>query len=212
MASKLKQLHQDILDALSSIVDEDNKPRFKYINIWNNQIDDIIQLEDNKNYSFRMPAVFCEIDFGLSSMLGAGVISFPSTVIRFHILHQLLDARNGKMERNLDVIDYRDFIVSKFNGIGIPSTSSFQHFEEMLDYKHGSVYKYVVGFTTNVIDTTGSRFDENDGREYFELDDPTITLRRPPRIYQNSPLLPLYISPSGKYYIYTDSANYGTNY
>lgn len=162
MASRIKQVFIALLQQCSTIKEDDKlkSDSFKYYNVWDNQIDDMIS---GKSYSFNLPAVFVEIIFGEGVTLGHGFTSYPDTLINFHIAHELLNDGDF-MERNLDVFDYRDKIKKKFNlNKSVCFLSRLLHVGDKLDYKHGNVYKYIISFKTNFIDSPTGDSDSNSG-------------------------------------------------
>ena len=63
------------------------------------------------------------------------------------------------MEQNLAIFDIRDQVVSAFKNASISFCSDPILFEDEMDYKHGSVFKYKLSFKTNFVDSKGSIYD-----------------------------------------------------
>lgn len=133
---------------------------FKYINIWDNQIDEMIAAN---SYSFKTneSAIFIELRLGRCAQLLNKVSTYPEAVIVFHVFSQVFDGGNDTMERNVEIYRYRDVIKSKITGWSPSSCSNFMCFDDALDYKHGNITKYLIGFNFNFTDLTGSIFDVN---------------------------------------------------
>lgn len=171
--SRIKQLHLDLLAAVNSLVDSKGKKIFKYCNIWDNQIDEMIL---GSNYAFALPALFIEFIPGECKMMGMGMSQYPQTEITFHIVNQILDGNNDTMERNLPIFDLRDLVKAKFVGFGISFCSNLMCCYDKLDYKHGNTYKYLLSFNCNFIDSKGSGFDPDSGLVWGYLDNPTLNI------------------------------------
>lgn len=131
---------------------------FKYINIWDNQIDEMIK---GTTYSFDSnSAIFIELQLGEGQMLLNNVTSYPNAKIIFHIFSILLDAGKDNMEQNLKIFEFRDILKSNTLGWSPANCSSFMAYLDTLDYKHNNITKHLLGYNFNFIDKTGSIFDE----------------------------------------------------
>lgn len=175
MASDIFKINEDCHNQIKTLKKDIGRikdlPIFKYFNIWNSLIDGYI-LGDV--YSFNCPAIFLEIQLGKPTNLGRGYTSYPECILRFHIISNLLDSGNGNMEQNEEVFDLRDLIVELFNGSGkISRCSSLMIEEDVMDYQHKNIYKYIVSFKTNFIDTKGSNLCK---ATYGYLVNPTLNL------------------------------------
>jgi hypothetical protein len=169
MISRIKQVNLDILQIAKSILDN-SKPKvkglypklFNYINIYDSQIDEMIQTTGNKGYSFRTPSFFIQITLGEAVPMMDNFTSYPNTILRFYLVNQLLNAGDD-MEQNLQIFDIRDKFVNTFKNCSISWCSSPILYEDEMDYKHGSIYKYKVAFKTCFIDSIGSYLDPDSG-------------------------------------------------
>ena len=131
---------------------------FQYINIWDNQIDELIK---GNEYPFNANSCFIEYIPGEAKMLLNNVSSFPDSKLTFHIFSLLLNSQGtDMMEQNLEIYGLRDKVKRSMNGFS-PATgvTNFMCCEDKLDYKHGNVTKYLLSYNFNYIDTTGSVFD-----------------------------------------------------
>lgn len=133
---------------------------FKYINIWDNQIDEMIAAN---NYSFKTDksAIFIELRLGRCAPLLNKVSTYPEAVMVFHVFHNLLDGSKDTMEQNVEIYRYRDIVKSKITGWGPSNCSNFMCFDDAIDYKHGNITKYLIGFNFHLTDFSGSIFDPN---------------------------------------------------
>lgn len=165
LQSRIKQVFLDINNIAKSILDKtqpakkDVYPKlFKYINIWDMQVDEMIQSDKNKNYSFNTPSFFVQIELGEGVDWRQNFTSYPNAIIRFYLINQVLNSGDD-MEQNLKIFDIRDQTVTAFKNSQISWCSDIILFEDEMDYKHGSIYKYKLGFKTNFIDSKGSIYD-----------------------------------------------------
>lgn len=170
MSSRIVAVYEYVNTQLLSILDlfaKKEKDRksvvFKYTNIWDDQIDEMIF---GDGYAFNSPAAFIEFTLGKGTSLGMKFTSFQESMIRIHILSTVLNSENPKMEQNLEVFKLRDYVVTKLKNSNIPFCSSVALVEDKQDYKHKNTYVYVLGFLTNFIDSKGSLYDEDSGAIY----------------------------------------------
>lgn len=143
----MKALYLDILSRLGIITD------FQFTDIWNDQYQDQL---DGKTYSFLLPACLIEIiNEQPAKQLGVGVQIFDPILIHFHIIHELIDAGDGTMERNVAIFDLKDKIYQAFTKFKTPNAKCVRFIRagEDQDYKHSNVYHFTVNFRTNLIDT-----------------------------------------------------------
>jgi hypothetical protein len=148
-------LYLRCLELIDSVKDESGDAQFKYTNIWDNHIEEIIGNPEVDNYAFRMPACFVEVDFGEPRELGLGMTSYPDCEILLHFCNWILDGGLGTMERNIEIFGIRARLKNVFKKSNIDFCSSLQTCLEKPDYKHKGVYHYVLGFKTNFLDNTG---------------------------------------------------------
>lgn len=158
--SRIKQVNLDIYTLAKEILDKrktEPKKLFKYVNIYDMQVDEMIQTDKNKGYSFNTPSFFVQIELGDSVPFTQGYVSYPNAIIRFYLINQILNSDD--MEKNLEIFDIRDIVVAAFSTSNISFCSTLTLFEDQMDYKHGSIYKYKLAYKTNFIDSKGSFLD-----------------------------------------------------
>lgn len=201
--ARLKQVYNECIDALKSIKGDRKGKLCSHVNIWDSQIDEIVDWDENNNYSFNMPAAFVEIELGDAQVIGGRVKSYPEAIIRIHTLTQILNTRGGKMERNELTFDVTDEIEYFMCNINLSFCASLISHENIQDWKHGSVYKHTISYRTNFIDTAGSIFDERNGSEWYLIPNPFITIKRTENFYVSSPDCLGYTSFEGKSFAYS---------
>jgi hypothetical protein len=133
---------------------------FKYINIWDDQVDDLIKAGTGQRdgYGFQFPAIFIELITGDSYQVGGGVTMYKDTKCYLHIFSFSLND-SDLMERNLEIYELRDTVKSKLLGFSPSTCSAFMSRYDAQDYKHHNITKYLLGFNFNLNDTKGSIFD-----------------------------------------------------
>lgn len=165
--SRLKKLFEDCVAVLENMVDCEGNKVFKFSNVFNNQVDTELK-EKNEGYVFDMPAGFVEISLGEPMTLSRGLTCYPKCKISIHFSNMLLS--DGEyMDRNLDIVNIREYVKRAFTGKSFDNCSSLQNIGEELDYDHGNVYKYIIDFVTNFSDVVGSDW-ENTIVEKIDLD------------------------------------------
>lgn len=177
---------------------------FKYINVWDSQIDDLILNKnggDSQGYAFSSPAAFIQIETNEAQKLLMGVTSYPNFRIIIRLYHLKLNDGN-KLERNLDIFTIRDHVLSVLKNANISYCSTISLHEETFDYNHGNVYRYTLGFSTNFIDSTGGKQE----KEIIGcLVDPKVVIRVNSEHYSNIEDNVLYADPNDNYcYMFLD--------
>lgn len=127
----------------------DNVTGIQHAQLWNNQVE---MNEDGKHYSFPMPAVFVEFVVEGIKTLGDGYQLYDPLIVRLHIVHQMLDAGDGTMEQNLDVLDFKQDVYTCMHKFEPDGAVSFVRAGEEQDTDHGNVYHYIQSYNTNYID------------------------------------------------------------
>lgn len=165
LTSRIKQVFIDINNIAKSITDKNAKPvnnaypkLYKYINIYDMQVDEMIQSDANSNYSFKTPSFFVEIILGTGVSWNDDFTSYPEALLKFYLINTVLHSGDD-MEQNLKIFDIRDQTVAAFKNSQISWCSDPILVEDEMDYKHGSIYKYKLSFKTNFIDSKGSIYD-----------------------------------------------------
>lgn len=144
---------------------------FQHIAKWNDQVS---REKDGTGYAFAKPACFLEIPPIKWKQLNAGV-NCCDLKIKFHIVDQQLDAGDGTMDQNLQVINYRDLFMNAFIGYKLPYGGNFKTTDEQEDTKHKSVYHHQVTMVTFFRDTKGAAVDPDSGK-YVTIEPDTATL------------------------------------
>jgi hypothetical protein len=163
-------LYLGLVEIAKTILDGKNKPVFKQISMWNNQLDNA---REGLVFDFRKPALFFEFMPEVVDAVGAGVQVFDPLPIRIHIIDELFDAKDGTNEVNLQVFDLGDLIYKKFqlnsvkgNGYG---TSTLNRSSVELDVNHDNMYHHITTFTTTWTDNSAKQPAGG-----YEIDPPLI--------------------------------------
>ncbi len=172
MSSRIKQIHIDCLAALKAPKSGLLSNPFKYWNIFDDQINEMIS---GKTYSYNTPSCFIEFQPGEVKNIGANITEYRDSIWRVHLINMVLDGQNNTMEQNLSIFDVRDFVKSVMLNANISFCSKLQQSEDRLDYKHGNIYKYILGFKSNFLDNKGSLFDTDSGFAIADLVNPILT-------------------------------------
>lgn len=141
-----------------------NAPIFKYVGMWNNQIDDIGQNDTgdkakNKIYSFGFPAVFFEFmnDNPVDSV-GNNVQMFDPCDVKCHIIHEFYDAQDGSMELNLDIFDIEDQLHAAMQLFAVRGdsfgSSAFSRVSVERDYNHSDIYHSIPTYRATWVDNS----------------------------------------------------------
>lgn len=122
----------------------------KYVRNWNDQLN---LDEKQEGYSFPMPAIFPEfLNPSDIKQLGDGCQLYDPLIVRLHILHWELDAADGNMEQNLNVLDFAQAVYAKMQRFEPDGAVVFVRISEERDYNHKGVYHFVQDYKTNYID------------------------------------------------------------
>jgi len=133
---------------------------FKTINIWDDQIDDLIK--SATGYEIQFPALFLELILGDAKMVLGDVTHYPDSKIFFHIFSFNLNQQDtGKMEQNLVIYDLRDTVKANILGQRFHGANGFMSCYDAMDYKHKNITKYLLGFNFNYSDAVGSIYDSD---------------------------------------------------
>lgn len=150
---------------------------FKFVGKWNDNIDnEVTSLKSGENtwktakgYIIKCPALFVEFEPGDGSCILGGITQYMEAKLYLHIFSDELntDNRSGKteeMDSNYQIDYLRDRVVSGFNGFHPSFGSALMNRFDALDYKHGTITKYVKGFEFCWNDTKGSVYDPRSPR------------------------------------------------
>lgn len=137
-------------DTLQSILDRLKELNiFKYIAIYNNQIDRIRASQIN----FNSPSCYIEVKHSNTLNLG-NKLNANDLNIRIHIAHLEYDAVTGRLDENINIFSIRDSIkkqLIKWNPINCGPLSTTP---EMQEYKHGNIYHYIIKFNGHWVDSS----------------------------------------------------------
>lgn len=138
---------------------------FKTINIFNDQIDNEIK---EKGYIIKCPAVLIEFLPEEPKMILGGVTQYMEAKMYFHIYSDQLNSPNRDggdfLDRNVEIYDLRDVVKTNMLGFHTHNSSYMMSRYDALDYRHGSITKYLLGFTFCFNDDKGSIFDKKSSR------------------------------------------------
>lgn len=126
----------------------------EFVRIWNNQFD---QLEERVIESFPFPCAFVEVVMpNTYEQLGGGYTS-SDVIFRIHIGQTQYDSQDGRLSENKTVFALRDEIILSLTDPKWYATncSGFMKISEEQDYRHKTVYHYIVDFTCSFIDDSG---------------------------------------------------------
>ncbi len=141
---------------------------FKYVNIWNDQIDNEIK---EKGYPIKCPSCLIEFIPEEPKLVLGGLTQYMDAKMYFHIFSDKLNSPSNQsrnsgdfMDRNVEIYDLRDAIKSAFLGFHTHNSSAMMSRYDSLDYRHGQITKYLLGFTFCYNDEKGSIFDPKSTR------------------------------------------------
>lgn len=150
----LKELYTAIAAKLAAIVDVNNQPVFKHIELFNNQWAHLNEIKPI-NYPCAM-IEFTDIPF---EQLGS-TTQQANTLIRIHVgSHQLLDNKYGSANhsdtlKHLDLIDIVNNWMTGFNGTGF---NSFTRVSLSTDHDHDNLIIHVITYRTRITDQGATR-------------------------------------------------------
>ena len=155
---------------------------FKMINVWNDNIDnEILSTKEGipaigtKGYAIKCPSVFVEFVPGDGNQILGGVTQYMDAAMYFHIFSDQLATSNltegliginpgDLIDANFEIDYLRDVITSNFLGFHTYNGSAFMSRYDKLDYKHGTITKWLRGFHFCFNDVKGSIFDKKSSR------------------------------------------------
>lgn len=140
-------LYNDLLNVITGFI-----PEFKFVRIWNNQLE---QIEEGATYSFPMPCCFVEIlTPNEYTPIGRGY-GTGELIVRIHIGHEEYDSLAQTYEQNFNVFTLRNKVVNIINNLQPIATSSLMRVSEQQDFIHTNIYHYIVDFRCAFIDSWG---------------------------------------------------------
>lgn len=156
----MRQLYLGLKDrANTQVIERAGVPRFKYIGMWNNQLE---LLKAGKILGFRLPALLFEFESPSPvDSVGNGVQVFDPFKIKCHILHEFYDAKNGDTAINLDVFDIEKYLYLAFQLHEIKGAdygcSPLNRTGIDFDYDHDNIYHCIPEYTTTWTDSSMSQ-------------------------------------------------------
>ena len=151
----IKQPIIDLLKLLETVtvINGDGYNATPYVRIWNNQI---TRIKERQLEAFALPAMFVELANPTFENIGEGLRSSALT-FKIHIAHEFYDAQDGTFDQDLVVFDIRDKVIATLSGHALTGCGPLDPVGESLDTDHDNVYHYVIDFTCDFTDSTGSR-------------------------------------------------------
>lgn len=151
---RIKDSITDILAKLSTlqVVNSDGNTINLPSDIWNDQVKDE---EGGKLYDGPKPSSYIETSNPANFLpIGQGFRSADLT-FRIHLVHEFYNA-DGTFGQNLPVFDFRAAIITLLHLYVPIGCGCLVATDETQDYNHGSLYHYIIDFTTTFIDDAGS--------------------------------------------------------
>ena len=125
-----------------------------YVAVYNQQYERIGDPnEDGENgYLFAMPAAFVEFDLSQVKQLGQDYQLYEPVIVRVHIVMNELDAQNGYLDQNLNIIALKNEVLLKLQRFRPTQGSELIRTSEMPDYGHTNLYVWKQEYTTTFVD------------------------------------------------------------
>ena len=125
-----------------------------YVAVYNQQYERIGDPnEDGENgYLFAMPAAFVEFDFSQVKQLGQDYQLYEPVIVRVHIVMNELDAQNGYLDQNLNIIGLKNEVLLKLQRFRPTQGGELIRTSEMPDYGHTNLYVWKQEYTTTFVD------------------------------------------------------------
>lgn len=109
-------------------------------------------------YDYKTPALFFEFLFDEHEQLGLGV---TGKGMRIRCLLEVTKYNTeGELDQDLTILDLKETIHRKLNGMSLPQCSPLIQSSEILDSNHDNTYLYSFEYSTFLFDLTGSPYDE----------------------------------------------------
>ena len=132
-------------------------PDITFIRIWNNNVDFLEQGKDEVSYS--LPAIFVEFVSPINwKQLGNGVQTVDDLNIKLHLVVDELDAMDGQMSQNLNVLTFAQTVFSKFQDYyaNVPA-GVMTRIGDIQDDNHDNIYHFTATYITTWMDFTMMR-------------------------------------------------------
>ena len=166
----IKQPIIDLMKLLETvpIANGDGFMVMSYVRIWNNQI---TRIKEGQLMAFPMPALFVELANPTFENIGQGYRS-STLCFKVHIAHEFYDAQDGTFDQDLGVYDIRDKVTAYLSGQTLTGCGPLEATGENMDTDHDNIYHYVIDFTCDFTDSTGSRNDYLNQQAYIDSQAP----------------------------------------
>lgn len=154
----MRSIYTDLINKIDSLTDGNGNKLFKFVNIWNDNYNRLLEGEDN---SPQLPACYIEIENPQEiQQLGDGCQIYDPLYINIHVLHdnynEYLNSDSYQaFNRDLAVFDLKQTLfkaLTKYKlsgGGGILIRSS-----EMIDESFGIIHHFAQQFTTTFVDSS----------------------------------------------------------
>ena len=129
---------------------------FQWVAMWNNQV---AQWKAGKGFPVQRPCCFIELNMGPAAAMGMGVTLYRDVKIICHIVDWQVDAGDGTLDQNLQVIVWRDLLKTSLDRFFPRHCGAMTTLSEEQDYAHTGVYHYFITFKTSFSDLKGSVLD-----------------------------------------------------
>jgi len=126
---------------------------FQWVAVWNNQLQ---QWKAGKGFPVQRPCCFVELNLGPAAAMGRGVTLYRDVKIMLHIVDWQVDAGDGTLDQNLQVITWRDLLKTNMERFFPQHCGAMTTLSEEQDYAHTGVYHYIITFRTSLSDLQGS--------------------------------------------------------
>ena len=126
---------------------------FQWVAMWNNQVR---QWKTGKGFPVQRPCCFAELNLGPAAAMGRGVTLYRDVQVIFHIVDWQVDAGDGTLDQNLQVITWRDLLKMNMERFFPRHCGAMTTLKEEQDYEHTGVYHYIITFKTSLSDLQGS--------------------------------------------------------
>lgn len=152
----MKNLYKGLRDRIKA-----ECPSVKFVNMWNNQVANMMDDGGNKIYSFQTPAVFIEFaNDNPVDGVGNGVQVFDPLDINIHIVHDFYNdsSADAEMENNLLVFDVEDEVQSALQAYKVSGadygSGPIGRVGQERDYDHGNIYHSIPKYRTTWTDNS----------------------------------------------------------
>jgi len=140
----LKTFYNDINTSIKEIVDDNDIQLFKYVGIWNNQLQSL--RVDNNWISITYPAVFIEINIRDIEQQGMRN-QIWNCEVNFHVVDDFYNGEN--MEENTRIFEFNDKLWEHIQCRKYPMSSILVGSGQNQEFDHDNLYHYVQSFECN---------------------------------------------------------------